>query len=73
MAADKPGVRRSVRSRVLPASQRRTLEELTEDLDLRSGDASSKQSACWTMLTLSDTTVGDEVDVGTVGQSAPTG
>lgn len=39
--------------RVLPAQQRRTLEELTDDLDLRSGDARSKTSAFWTMLVLS--------------------
>lgn len=38
---------------MLPEQQRRTLEELTEDLDLRSGDAASKLSAFWTMLTLS--------------------
>src|SRR4051794_40974681 len=46
-------MRTSLRSRVLPESQRRTLDELTEDLDLRSGDAASKQSAFWTMLVLS--------------------
>ncbi len=42
-----------LRDIVLPESQRRTLEELTEDLDLRSGDARAKQSAFWTMLVLS--------------------
>ncbi|HSO64476.1 MAG TPA: DUF389 domain-containing protein, partial [Ornithinibacter sp.] len=42
-----------LRATILPASQRRTLEELTEDLDLRSGDHRSKQSAFWTMLVLS--------------------
>ncbi|MEW2635204.1 TIGR00341 family protein [Streptomyces sp. NPDC048389] len=42
-----------VRARVLPASQRRSLDELTEDLDLSSGDTTSKRSAFWTMLTLS--------------------
>ncbi len=47
------GLRYAVRSRLLPAAQRRTLDELTEDLDLRSGDSLSKQSAFWTMLTLS--------------------
>lgn len=46
-------MRHSLRARILPATQRRTLEELTEDLDLRSGDAASKQSAFWTMLVLS--------------------
>jgi uncharacterized hydrophobic protein (TIGR00271 family) len=40
-------------ARVLPDSQRRTLPELTEDLDLTSGDHRSKRSAFWTMLTLS--------------------
>ncbi len=38
---------------MLPESQRRTLSELAEDLDLTSGDSSSKISAFWTMLTLS--------------------
>ncbi len=42
-----------LRVRVLPESQRRTLAELTEDLDLTSGDSPSKISAFWTMLTLS--------------------
>ncbi len=39
--------------RILPPQQRRTLEELTGDLDLRSGDTRSKTSAFWTMLVLS--------------------
>jgi len=39
--------------RVLPARQRRTLEELVEDLDLAAGDAQSKKTAFWTMLVLS--------------------
>lgn len=43
---------RQVRDRVLPASQRRTLDELTQDLVLASGDTTSKRSAFWTMLTL---------------------
>ena len=38
---------------MLPESQRRTLAELSEDLDLTSGDSASKISAFWTMLTLS--------------------
>ena len=38
--------------RVLPAAQRRTLAELTDDLDLMAGDRASKQSAFWTMLLL---------------------
>jgi uncharacterized hydrophobic protein (TIGR00271 family) len=42
-----------LRVRVLPESQRRTIAELTEDLDLTSGDSASKISAFWTMLTLS--------------------
>src|SRR6476619_1023167 len=41
------------RVRVLPESQRRTLAELSEDLDLTSGDSASRISAFWTMLTLS--------------------
>ncbi|QOV33945.1 TIGR00341 family protein [Streptomyces ferrugineus] len=44
---------RGVRALVLPASQRRSLDELAEDLDLGSGDTRSKRSAFWTMLTLS--------------------
>ncbi|MEU6238892.1 DUF389 domain-containing protein [Kitasatospora sp. NPDC047058] len=43
----------SLRDRVLPDHQRRTLEELEEDLDLSSGDTRAKQSAFWTMLFLS--------------------
>lgn len=42
-----------LRDAILPAKQLRTLEELRDDLDLRSGDARSKQSAFWTMLLLS--------------------
>ncbi len=38
---------------VLPDQQRRTLAELTDDLDLTSGDSQSKRSAFWTMLALS--------------------
>jgi uncharacterized hydrophobic protein (TIGR00271 family) len=38
---------------MLPLTQRRTLDELTEDLDLTSGDSASKRSAFWTMLVLS--------------------
>ena len=40
-------------SRALPDVQRRTLDELTEDLDLTYGDTRSKQSAFWTLLILS--------------------
>ena len=43
----------SLADRVLPVQQRRTLAELSGDLDLASGDSSAKQSAFWTMLTLS--------------------
>lgn len=42
-----------LRRLVLPAEQRRTLEELSEDLDLRSGNRRAKQTAFWTMLFLS--------------------
>lgn len=42
-----------VRARVLPASQRRSLDELTQELILSTGDTTSKRSAFWTMLTLS--------------------
>jgi uncharacterized hydrophobic protein (TIGR00271 family) len=52
-AQERDGWRTAVRARLLPASQRRTLDELTDDLDLGSGDAASKQSAFWTMLALS--------------------
>jgi hypothetical protein len=52
VATTSAGMRRSLRERILPPTQRRTLEELTEDLDLRSGDSASKQSAFWTMLVL---------------------
>lgn len=38
---------------VLPDHQRRSLEDLADDLDLSSGDTRAKQSAFWTMLTLS--------------------
>lgn len=40
-------------ARVLPDQQRRTLIELTDDLDLTEGDSQSKTSAFWTMLALS--------------------
>jgi uncharacterized hydrophobic protein (TIGR00271 family) len=43
----------ALKNRVLPESQRRTDDELTDDLDLSSGDRSAKQSAFWTMLALS--------------------
>lgn len=39
-------------SHILPASQRRTTEELTDDLDLTAGDRESKESAFWVMLVL---------------------
>ena len=38
---------------VLPDAQRRTLAELTGELDLWTGDSRSKRSAFWAMLTLS--------------------
>lgn len=42
-----------VRDRLVPQAQRRTLEELTQELDLRQGDRSSRYSAFWIMLVLS--------------------
>jgi uncharacterized hydrophobic protein (TIGR00271 family) len=42
-----------VRELLLPPVQRRTIAELTGELDLRSGDVRSKQTAFWTMLVLS--------------------
>ncbi|WP_370617580.1 TIGR00341 family protein [Mumia sp. Pv 4-285] len=42
-----------LRTKVLPPSQRRTLEELTLELDPGAGDVASKSSAFWTMLVLS--------------------
>ncbi len=41
-----------LRARVLPENQRRTLDELTSDLDLHEGDLRAKRSAFWTMLVL---------------------
>lgn len=38
---------------VLPPQQRRSLDDLSTDLDLSCGDRVSKRSAFWTMLTLS--------------------
>lgn len=43
----------ALRGLLLPESQRRTLEDLTADLDLSEGDTRSKRSGFWTMLTLS--------------------
>ncbi|GAA3573277.1 DUF389 domain-containing protein [Nonomuraea rosea] len=43
----------AARARLVPPAQRRTLEELTADLDLRAGDRASTYSAFWTMLVLS--------------------
>lgn len=42
-----------VAHRVLPDSQRRTLDELAADLDLTAGDRPAKSSAFWIMLVLS--------------------
>jgi uncharacterized hydrophobic protein (TIGR00271 family) len=39
--------------KLLPDSQRRTLTDLAEDLDLSRGDVDAKRSAFWTMLALS--------------------
>lgn len=46
-------VTHGIRNLVLPENQRRTLEELTSDLDLRVGDVRAKHTAFWTMLVLS--------------------
>jgi uncharacterized hydrophobic protein (TIGR00271 family) len=43
----------SLRAWLLPEAQRRTLEELSHELEFRSGDVHAKRSAFWTMLTLS--------------------
>ena len=43
----------TVRDALLPENQRRTLEELTGDLDMNHGDVHAKRTAFWTMLTLS--------------------
>ena len=42
-----------LRSHLVPESQRRTIEELSADLDLRAGAAEGKRSGFWTLLTLS--------------------
>ncbi|MDX6744162.1 DUF389 domain-containing protein [Actinocorallia sp. A-T 12471] len=44
-----------VRDRLVPRAQRRTLDEVTAELDLRAGDRASRYSAFWTMLLLSAT------------------
>jgi uncharacterized hydrophobic protein (TIGR00271 family) len=43
----------ALRAQVLPAHQRRSLEELTLELDPGAGDVVAKRSAFWVMLTLS--------------------
>ena len=43
---------RNIRARLVPQQQRRTLEQLTDDLVLRQGDRRSKTTAFWTMLVL---------------------
>lgn len=43
----------ALRARLLPEHQRRTLVDLTEDLDLNAGDSFAKRSAFWIMLVLS--------------------
>ncbi|MFI5527702.1 DUF389 domain-containing protein [Kitasatospora sp. NPDC051853] len=42
-----------LRSLVLPTHQRRSLDDLADDLDLSFGDVAAKRSAFWTMLLLS--------------------
>jgi uncharacterized membrane protein len=44
---------RGITASILPDNQRRTLEQLTEDLDPESGDRRAKRSAFWTMLAVS--------------------
>ncbi|RYV52308.1 TIGR00341 family protein [Pengzhenrongella frigida] len=46
-------MRSRLSQQLLPEVQRRTLDELTADLDLTAGDADSKRSAFWTMLVVS--------------------
>jgi len=43
----------SITSTFLPPHQRRSVDELTAELDLSEGDVASKRSAFWIMLTLS--------------------
>ena len=43
----------ALRRRLLPEHQRRTREELSDELELGTGDAQAKKSAFWTMLALS--------------------
>src|SRR5690348_5172701 len=43
----------TLRERLLPETQRRTADELDDDLNLRSRDVRAKQSAFWAMLVLS--------------------
>lgn len=50
---DNPKVPTQLSSYVLPTHQRRTVEELTEDLDLTAGDSTAKRSAFWALLVLS--------------------
>ena len=57
-----------LRNRLLPSHQRRTLEELSEDLEIRAGDSRAKLSAFWTMLTLSAVIAG----AGVLGDSTAT-
>ena len=53
---------------LLPDQQRRTLAELSDDLDLTAGDAQAKRSAFWTMLLLS----GVIATAGVLGDSTAT-
>jgi uncharacterized hydrophobic protein (TIGR00271 family) len=43
----------ALRDHLLPEHQRRSRDELSDDLELGSGDSTAKKSAFWTMLTLS--------------------
>ncbi|MBF6160487.1 DUF389 domain-containing protein [Nocardia cyriacigeorgica] len=53
---------------LIPSSQRRTLDELTDRLDLGTGETTTKRSAFWIMLTLS----GIIAASGVVGDSTAT-
>ena len=57
-----------MRSFLIPDSQRRSLEELDDRLDLSTGDKAAKRSAFWIMLVLSGMIAG----AGVVGDSTAT-
>ncbi len=51
--AKTPSMNSTLRRSLLPDNQRRTMEELTGDLDPSQGDVQAKRTAFWTMLALS--------------------